>query len=571
MTTATTSNSSSRGAKRSGPPDDRASAYARAVVVEQIPACKWVRLACERHLRDLAEAPGRGLGWDAAAAAEAIAFFRGLHHSKGEWAGRLIELEPWQCFLVGSLFGWKRSDGTRRFRTALAEVPRRNGKSTLAAGVGLLLCFFDNEPGADVFAAATKRDQAKLVWGEAKRMVQQTPALRRRITIRQANLHADRSASKFEPLGADADNLDGLNIHGAIVDELHAHKTRAMWDVLETATGSRRQPLIFAITTAGSNRAGVCYDQHLFAQKILEGTVTEDSYFAVIYTIDEGDDWTDPAAWAKANPNLGVSVKRDELAALARRAREMPSAQAAFLTKRLNVWVNADVAWLPAEAWARGATQFTEADLTGLPYTVGLDLASKTDLAARARLWWRDDADGQRHFYAKLQCYLPSEVGRAASPESTNYPGWAAAGWITLTPGNVIDFATIKADLRGDLQAQAIAYDPWQAEQLAQELVAEGAPMVELRPTTENFSAPMKELEALVVSGRLHHDGNPVLAWMLSNVVCHRDAKDNIYPRKPAPHLKIDGVVALLMALNRALLQPAPFRSLYEDRGLLVL
>src|SRR5690554_4565746 len=234
--------------------------YAQQVLAGELPAGRLVRLACERHLRDLETGHQRGLWFDNEAAERAIAFFGFLRHSKGEWAGRAFELSPWQAFVVGSVFGWKREDGTRRFRTAYNEVPRKNGKSTLSAGIGLYLAFFDDEPGAEVYAAATKRDQAKIVWSEGKRMVQNTPALRARIKAFVNNLHIEATASKFEPLGADADSMDGLNIHGAIVDEVHAHKSRAMIDVLDTATGARRQPLIWYITTAGYDRESVCWE-----------------------------------------------------------------------------------------------------------------------------------------------------------------------------------------------------------------------------------------------------------------------------------------------------------------------
>ncbi len=271
---------------------EEATAYARSVVAGETIAGGWVRKACARHLRDLEHGPARGLRFDLAAAGRAIHFMQSVKHYKGEWAGKPLQLEPWQKFIVGSLFGWLRADGTRRFRVAYVEIPRKNGKSLLAAAIGLLLAHFDGEGGAEVYAAATKRDQAKIVWGDARAMVLASPSLKQRIGITGGqtgvgSLYRQDLNSKFQPLGADADSMDGLNVHGAIVDELHAHKTRNLWDVLQTATGARRQPLIVAITTAGFNRHSVCYEQHHYGCQLLDEVFEDDTFFAFIATIDD--------------------------------------------------------------------------------------------------------------------------------------------------------------------------------------------------------------------------------------------------------------------------------------------
>jgi len=598
---------------------DRATAYAHAVVAGKVVAGKWVRLACERHLRDLTDARARGFWWDAEAVGDIELFFSALRHTKGQWAGEPILLEDHQCFIYGCVLGWKRVNGLRRFETAYVEVARKNGKSTGAAGLGLELAFEDGEPGADVYSAATKRDQAKVVWGEARKMVLRSPSMRRRVRVLVGNLSDEESGSKFEPLGADADSLDGLNVHGAIVDELHAHKTRAMWDVLETATGSRRQPLIFAITTAGSNRGGVCYEQHLYAKKVLEGTVEDDTYFAAIYAIDDEDEWTDEACWPKANPNLGVSVRLDDLRKLARRAKEMPSAQTAFLTKRLNRWVNADQQWMDMRDWLACGAELRLEDFRQDEALVGVDLASKDDIAATVYLFRRlltrelspadqvawvereqtrlvaeadqrgDEVDEatlaalvaptmltEPHVYLIPRFYLPEWSVRAPGRADTaNYPGWAAGGHVRTTPGNMIDQATIEEDLRTAAQQlgnlRAIGFDPYQAWSMVTNLRAANLPVEEFGATVKNFSDPMKEFAALTRAHRLHHDGNPVMTWMVSNVVCHTDAKDNIYPRKPSPALKIDGAVAALIALGLALQSPGKTVSVYEARGLITL
>lgn len=555
------------------PAIDAATAYARAVVDGDVVACVWTRLACARHLRDLEHGHERGLWWDAEQVEDQRLYFAGLHHSKGEWAGQPIRLEPFQLFILGSLYGWKRADGTRRFRIAYVEISRKAGKSTIAAGVGNYLAFDDDEAGAEVYSFATKRDQAKIVWNEAKRMVLRTPTLRTRITALVANLSDHVTGSKFEPLGADADNLDGLHIHGAIVDELHAHKTRALWDVIDTATAARRQPLIFAITTAGSNRAGVCYEQRSYLTKILEGVLDADDYFGIIFTIDAGDSWRDPACWPKAIPMLGVSVRLEEVQAQATRADEMPSAQAAFQQKRLNVWTHADEQFLPTAAWQRCASVFTLDALRGVPCWIGIDLASKSDLAAVVAVFVR--ADGV--IWMQPRFYLPADAVQAASHDVTaHFAGWAASGHLTLTEGALIDFSVIREDIKRfarGIALQKIAYDPYQATQVATELRAEFGEtvVIEIPQTVKSLSGPMKAWRDLAQAGRFHHDGNPLMTWCVSNLVAREDANENVFPRKTARHLKIDGVSALLNALAPALVALAQPASRYLSQGVRVL
>ncbi len=482
-------------------------------------------------------------------------YFSALPHTQGEWAkppAQRIRLEGWQCFTLGSVLGWRRLDGTRRFRFVYEEVARKNAKSTKAAGLGMYLAFMDGEPGAEVYSAAVKRDQAKIVWLAARRMVLGTPKLRTRINVLAGNLNDPVTASKFEPLGADADSTDGLNVHAAIVDELHAHKTREMLDVLVTATGARRQPLIFIITTAGSNLAGVCYDTRTYITKILEGVVDDDAAFGVIYTIDDTDDWGDERCWFKANPNLHVSVKLDGLREEAKKAKATPAARAAFLTKRLNVWVNADLPFFDMTLWARAAMTIDPAACAGDPCYLGLDLASKSDLAAMIAVWLRDG-----HVYVATRFYLPRELVLAgAHAEMAHFAGWAAAGHLTLTEGNLIDFGVIREDIKALaklVSLQEIGYDPYQATQIVTELSESGLALVEIPQTVKQLSGPMKAVRDLLRDGKLHHDGNPVMAWCVSNVVAHEDANENVFPRKSARALKIDGFTALLAALARPL------------------
>jgi phage terminase large subunit-like protein len=373
--------------------DDPVTAYARAVAGGQILSNRLVRVACERHLADLTSATGRGFRFDRAAAQHAIDFFGFLRHSKGEWAGQTFELAPWQVFVVGCLFGWQQSDGLRRFRTAYCAVPRKNGKSTLSAGIGLYLLVSDGEQGAEIYSAATSRDQARIVFDEAKRMVGSSPALQRRVGILINNLHVAATTSRFMPLSSDASTMDGLNVHGAIIDELHAHRNRHVVDVLETATGARRQPLLFEITTAGYDRHSICFEHHDYSIKVLEGTVPDDSWFAFIAAADEDDDWSAPEVWRKANPNFGLSVKEDDLARKAEKAIALPGAQNAFRRMHLNEWTEQAERWIDVAAWDACDGLIDLDQLRGRPCFGGLDLSTTTDVTALAWVFPPKDDD----------------------------------------------------------------------------------------------------------------------------------------------------------------------------------
>jgi len=528
---------------------DKANAYIAAVLSGEIPACKWVRLACERQRDDLANPPG-GYRFDNDRAGRVCRFVEMLPHIKGEWAGQPLKLEPWQCFVLTTAFGWVGEDGRRRFKTTYIEVPRKNGKSALSSGVALYMLSADGEGGAEVYSAATTRDQARIVWDDAKRMVERSEGLRRIGVGASAHaIHKLNDASTFKALSRDqGGNLDGLNVHCAIVDELHAHKTRDVWDVLETATGARRQPMLWAITTAGFNRAGVCFEVRTYLQKILSGAHTDPEFFGAIWSIDDTDRWDDPTVWQKANPNWGVSVKPDDIARKARKAMEMAAATNNFLTKHLNVWVNADTAWMDMRKWQGCEDDMQTLDeFEGCHCWIGIDLASKIDIAEVSIVFERA---GNLHVFNRH--YLNEDA--TEDGRNSQYQGWASDGRLIVTPGNVTDYAYIEDDLcelARRFSVRAIGYDPWQAVYLANRLTERGLPMVEVRQTVQNLSEPMKYLQAMVYSGKLRHDGDPVLSWMVSNVVAHLDAKENIYPRKQSPENKIDGVVALIMALGR--------------------
>jgi len=536
--------------------------YAEQVVSGDISACRWVKQACQRQLDDLARFKGKTSpyqfnpklrdreGRTFLPADNLCAFIERLPHVKGSLAGEPIKLEPWQVFILTTVFGWVKPDGKRRFRRSYIEVPRGNAKSTLSSAAALYMLAADREGGAEVYSLATTRDQARIVFGDAQTMARKSPGFRSRfgVEVGAHNIHVLASGSKFEALSAEGSTLDGLNIHFGCVDELHAHKTRTVYDVVETATGKRDNSLLWVITTAGSNRSGICYEARTFVTKLLEGLFDDESQFGIIYGLDDGDEWTNEAALIKANPNWGVSVRPEVLLPLQAKAMQLPSAINNFKTKHLNEWVSADASWMDMRNWDACADGTISLDqFEGCRCFIGVDLASKVDLAAKARIFERE---GKFHVF--MEYYLPESA--VEDGRNSQYSGWARQGLLTVTPGNVTDFDQIEAELVEDasrFEVTEVPFDPFQATQLSSHLIAQGLPMVEMRPTVLNFSEPMKQMEALVLQKRLVHDGDPILAWMISNVVCHTDAKDNIYPRKEREENKIDGVVALIMALGR--------------------
>ena len=566
-------------------------------------ACHWVRFACERHRRDLAHGGERGLYFDETMAKMAIAFYSVLRHWKGEWAGKPVQLEPWQQFVIWSLFGWRRADGTRRFRTGYLEVARKNGKTTMAAGTGLFLMVADGEPGAEVYSAATKRDQARISHNDAREMVRQSPELRREVRTVKDNLHSMATSSKFEPLGRDADSTDGLNVHGVIADELHAWKTRDLWDKLETATGSRRQPLMFAITTAGYDRQSLCFTLHDYAEKVASGVIEDDSFFGLIYTLDgptldedgnevaPADDWEDESCWVKANPNLGVSKKWDDMRRKAARAKRMPAALNAFLRLELNVWTQAESRWIDPARWAacghvppglvvEPTTPFSEILAHMEQYLQGrrcfgaLDLSSNIDISAWVMLFPPSEEGEPSWILPRF--FIPEEnILERVRKDRVPYDAWLRAGLLTATPGNVIDYDWIVAQIDADAQAYDVAeigYDRWGATKMVTTLMELGGDewVVPIGQGFASMSAPMKELEKLILAKQLGHGGHPILAWMIDNLVARQDPAGNIKPDKEKSREKIDGIVALIMDVDRAMRGDSGV-SKYESEELLIL
>ena len=546
---------------------DRALRYAQAVVAGEIDACKWARLACERQLRDLERAqrdPSWPYTFDPARAERPCLLIECLPHIKGRWKSTTIQLEDWQCFIETTVFGWVRRDtGARRFRTAYTEVPRKNAKSTLTSGNAIYMLACDGEAGAEVYSAATTGDQARIVFDVSKSMLRRDARISAQfgIGVGEHAIFVNELASTFKPLNAEGSTLDGLNVHFASVDELHAHKRRDVWDVLATATGSRAQPLLWAITTAGSDRSGICYEQRDYVLKLLDGVVEDDSYFGIVYTIDDGDDWTDERVWAKANPNLGVSVSIEDLRAKARFAMQMPSAQSNFLTKHLNIWVNADTAWMDMRSWEACADRGLRLeDFAGQPCWIGMDLAEKHDFAALVLAFERD---GQVVVFPRF--YLNEHA--VLTGTNSQYDGWSRAGHIQVNDGNATDFDGIADDLRRYcrmFQVREIPFDPALSRYFATKLVEEGLPLVEVRQAPLFFTQPLIQIANLVLEHRLRFDGNPVLTWMVSNVAVRTSRITQLqHPVKTRDENKIDGAIAMFLALGR-MITPAEAPPKYQ-------
>lgn len=549
--------------------------YALGVINGEIPAGEYVKRACFRQLNDL-ENGVEGFTFDYSKAVRVCKFIECLKHIKGKWAGTNITLEPWQIFILTTIFGWVDSCGKRRFKTAYIEVARKNGKSALASGVALYLLCADGEGGPEVYSAATAKDQARIVWQDSHRMVERNPDLQAAFGVRTTahTIEVKDNAAVFKALSRDqGGNLDGLNVHGAIVDELHGHKTRDIWDVLETATGAREQPLIFAITTAGFNRSGICYEVRDYLTKILARSAVDEEFFGIIYSVDKEDDWVDESTWMKANPNLGVSVSIEDLRRKCRKAIEQVSAQNNFLTKHLNLWVNAEVAWMDMRSWdAVGDPGLTIEEVAGWDCWLAVDLASKRDIASIGLIFYNGLPGDEKRYAAFTRNFLPSDTIRDS--KNSQYEGWAKQGFLIPTEGNVTDYQAIEDEiisLAGSLNVKAVCFDPFQATYIMTRLIEKGLPVEQYGNTVKNMSEPMKELEALIISGKLNHSCDPVLTWMMSNVCAKEDVKENIFPRKEFPENKIDGVVALIMALGKAISDIEDSESIYEERGILTI
>jgi len=547
--------------------------YAEMVVEGEIVTGKYVKWACQRHLDDLER---DDVYFDEEAATRIINFYKLTPHVKGELAGQQIVLEPWQKFIVGSLFGWKRIENdTRKYREAYNEVARKNGKTTLMAPIGLYGMKFDNEPGAEIYSAATTRDQAKETFSPAKRMVRDSNYLDD-IDAYKNNLTHEASFSKFEPLSADYDTLDGKNIHMGLVDELHAHPDSGIWDVLDDGTGSRRQPLMIAITTAGFNQESFCYKYREFCIDVLDPKkpdFKDDSQFAYIAELDEEDDWQDESNWVKSNPNLDISVKKDNIKRRINKAKRMPSQRNRIICKRLNIWTNAESRWMDMKHWDESAgydmNDFEEIkeELEGEPCYAGLDLSSKIDITAYVKVFPREN-----NYIVIPEFFIPKDtIQKRSKEDGVPYDVWARKGFVNATEGNVVHYSAIENKIIEDYKKYEIlevAHDRWGATQMSQNLEGENITMVSTGQGYKSMSEPMKEIEKLVLEKTLIHFGHPVLRWMADNTVAKTDPSENIKPDKAKSKERIDGIVALIMGIGRAIVNEGKGKSVYEERGI---
>jgi phage terminase large subunit-like protein len=534
---------------------------------------KWVRLAAKRFLRDLKRARAKRppFYWSPEQANAACEYIEQLPHVEGVWETPTITLEPSQVFFVCNLFGFRNADGSRRFTTALYAVARKNAKSALAAAILLYVFCTEPEVGPQVISAATTGDQARIVWGVAKRMVEKVSDLRDAFTLEPfANAIARYEVGgTFRPINAKASTQDGLNPSALCFDELHAHKTRDLFDVLRSASGARKSPLFLYTTTEGYENPGPWAEQRKFAWQVLEGLVEADHYFAVYYALDDADDDFDESKWIKANPMLGVSVSLKKLREQATEAKAQPGALAEFRIKRLNRPAAAAEAWVDLRRWKRCAGEVNLAELEGARCWAALDLASTRDMTAWRLLFERDGV-----YYTWGRYWVPeAAVAQRTERGSVPYQGWVAEGLITQTDGDVTDYSVVERDILADcarFKPAEVAYDPWNATDLTNRLLAAGTPLVQFIQGPRSFHPGFQALERAYISGRLRHGGDPVLTWNAANLVPRRDQNMNLAPDKRRSAEKIDGIVCLLMASARASLH-AEDSSVYESNELLVL
>ncbi|HEY0839774.1 MAG TPA: terminase TerL endonuclease subunit [Vulgatibacter sp.] len=513
--------------------------------------------------------------FDEEEARRAVRFFEErLVHVEAEWADKPLLLEDWQKDqIIRPLFGWKRrSDGTRKYRTAFIALPRKNGKSILSSGIALKLLAADREPGAQVYSAAADREQAAIVFEAAKGMVEASPRLSERISVFKRSLVVRSTRSSYKVLSREARTKHGQNAHGIIFDELHTQTSRELWDTLRTGTVARRQPLLVAITTAGYDRHSLCYQEWEYARKVRDGIIDDPFYLPVIYEAPEDADWTSPEVWKATNPNYGISVKVDYLEAECAKAKEQPAEENTFRQLHLNQWTEQAVRWMPMERWdACGKEPIDEAALAGRPCYTAIDLSSTLDVTAMVHVFPDGEGD-DRSYIIVPRFFIPKEAMRQrVKRDRVPYDVWVREGLITATEGDVIDYRALRQAFDADAQKFAIAevgYDRWGATQFTQEIEEAGKTIVPIGQGFVSMSPPTKALMTLILQKRIKHGGNPVLRWMASNIAVAKDAAGNLKPAKDKSTEKIDGIVAAIMGLDRAMRNEGPKESVYKTRGI---
>ena len=515
--------------------------------------------------------------YDRAKADRAVKFIENLRHTKGKWAGTRFWLLPWQEQLIRDIFGVVKPDGNRQFRTAFVEIPKKNGKSELAAAVALYLLYADNEPSAEVYGAAADRQQASIVFDVANQMVQMTPALMKRSKIMGATKRIVNysNAGFYQVLSAEVGTKHGLNVSGLVFDELHAQPTPHLYNVLTKGSGdAREQPLFFLITTAGTDRNSICYAIHTKAKDILENRRIDASFYPVIYGIEDDDDWSDEENWRKANPSLGYTIPIDRVRDAYREASQNPAEENVFRQLRLCQWVTSTVRWIPDHIYEQGNRPIDLESLKGRDCYGGLDLSSSGDITAFV-LMFPPRTETEPYYMLPLfwvpEDTIPLRVKRASVP----YDVWVRQGYLMSTEGNVIHYGFIEKVIEqlGELyHIREIAFDRWGAVQMVQNLEGAGFTVVPIGQGYRDMSPPTKAFYELLMKGEIIHGGNPVMRWMAGNVVVETDPAGNIKPTKAKSAEKIDGIVAAIMALDRCIRNAGQQGSIYDDpaRGLLV-
>ena len=504
-------------------------------------------------------------------------FVGSLRQSKGQWAGVTLSLLDWQRQMIETVYGTLRDDGQRRYRTAYVEVPRKNGKSSLAAALALYHLVADNEAGAEVYLGAVDRDQASIVFGIAADMVRQHSALSKRLQIVPSTRRIvdAKSSSVLRVIASDAAGSHGFNASCVIADEVHAWPSRELWDVLQTSMGARRQPLMIGITTAGFESNTLGGQLHEYAERVRDGVVDDASFLPIMYGAEPDEPWDDPVVWRKANPSLGVTITEEYLASECARAKAVPAYESAFRRLHLCQWVNQETRYLPMEAWSDCGGGVTvadlEAELEGEVCYGGLDLSATTDMTALVLVFPRGDG----HYDVVPRFWLPSDdLKRRCERDRVPYDVWARQGLLTLTSGNVVDYAHVRAEVNALARRYVlggVSYDRWAATQLVQELMADGIDMAPMSQGMASMAAPTSALLSLTLGRKLRHAMHPILRWQADNLVVISDAAGNVRPAKHKARQRIDGVVALIMGIDRASRAAGVGVSVYEDRGMLVL
>jgi phage terminase large subunit-like protein len=560
-----------------------AAQYIKDVTSGKQVACKWVKLAVERHLNDLKRAekkdPDFPYYFDEKAAKRVIDFKQQLRHTQGEWANpRLhdtrIRLEPWQQFIDWVLFGWRREGGYRRFNKSYIEVAKKNGKTTGAAATANY-CFLVDQPreiGPEIYCIATKKDQARKAWDEMKNQIEKDPFLRNKTRVykQHSTIVIPGTPAKVRLLGKDSKTEDGLNPHFTLVDEYHAHPDNSMLEVMESAEGAREQPLIYIITTSGFNKDSACYqEEHMLSERVLEGSADPkpENFFCIIFTLDEEDDWTDPKVWIKSNPNIGVSLRWEFLEDRIKSALHSPAKQNKVKTKNLNIWTQAETRWILDEVWMKCNFPVDPEALLGRSCFGGMDLSASQDITA---IVYTFPPLGNEELYQQLyRFFIPGDnIIEREQRDKVSYSYWVEKGLVIATPGDVIDYDFIEQQFledAGKYDIQETAYDPWRAHEVVNHMTNEGLTMVPIRQSYFGMASPTDIFEKKVLGRKVAHGGNPIMRWMVSCTEVKSDRQGNIMPMKPRRETtgkRIDGVTAGIMSLGRAAINTEPDASI---------